>query len=141
MKYTDTGIQKPKNISTKKVVSTWYNQRDLPLIEMKMQDETFEKIMNGFIEKREYDLSLLERILSEYVENKDRIISLLDKKAEVSLENLPLLDECIIHLSVCEFLFINKSKNIVINEYINIAKKYSSPKMYTFLNKVLDNTL
>ena len=111
------------------------------LYQMRMQDETFEKIMNGFIEKREYDTSLLERILSEYVENKDRIISLLDKKAEVPLENLPLLDECIIHLSVCEFLFINKSKNIVINEYINIAKKYSSPKMYTFLNKVLDNTL
>ena len=111
------------------------------LYQMKMQGETFEKIMNGFIEKREYDTSLLVRILSEYVENKDRIISLLDKKAEVSLENLPLLDECIIHLSVCEFLFINKSKNIVINEYINIAKKYSSPKMYTFLNKVLDNTL
>ena len=111
------------------------------LYQMKMQGETFEKIMNGFIEKREYDASLLETILSEYVENKDRIISLLDKKAEVSLENLPLLDECIIHLSVCEFLFINKSKNIVINEYINIAKKYSSPKMYTFLNKVLDNTL
>ena len=111
------------------------------LYQMKMQGETFEKIMNGFIEKREYDAILLERILSEYVENKDRIISLLDKKAEVSLENLPLLDECIIHLSVCEFLFINKSKNIVINEYINIAKKYSSPKMYTFLNKVLDNTL
>ena len=111
------------------------------LYQMKMQGETFEKIMNGFIEKREYDTSLLVRILSEYVENKDRIISLLDKKAEVSLENLPLLDECIIHLSVCEFLFINKSKKIVINEYINIAKKYSSPKMYTFLNKVLDNTL
>ena len=111
------------------------------LYQMKMQDETLEIIMNGFIEKREYDASLLERILSEYVENKDKIISLLDKKAEVSLENLPLLDECIIHLSVCEFLFINKSKNIVINEYINIAKKYSSPKMYTFLNKVLDNTL
>jgi len=111
------------------------------LYQMKMQGETFEKIMNGFIEKREYDASLLERILSEYVENKDRIISLLDKKAEVSLKNLPLLDECIIHLSVCEFLFINQSKNIVINEYINIAKRYSSPKMYTFLNKVLDNTL
>lgn len=111
------------------------------LYQMKMQDETLEIIMNGFIEKREYDESLLDRILSEYVKNKNMIISLLDKKAEVSLENIPLLDECIIHLSVCEFLFINKSKNIVINEYINIAKKYSSPKMYTFLNKVLDNTL
>ena len=111
------------------------------LYQMKMQDETLETIMNGFVEKREYDESLLERILSEYVENKNSIISVLDKKAEVSLENLPLLDECIIHVSVCEFLFINKSKNIVINEYINIAKQYSSPKMYTFLNKVLDNTL
>ena len=111
------------------------------LYQMKMQDEKLETIMSNFIEKREYDESLFERILSEYVENKSRIISLLDKKAEVSLENLPLLDECIIHLSVCEFLFINQSKNIVINEYINIAKKYSSPKMYTFLNKVLDNTL
>ena len=106
-----------------------------------MQDETLETIMNSFVEKREYDQCLLERILSEYVENKNSIVSILDEKAEVSLENLPLLDECIIHLSVCEFLFINKSKNIVINEYINIAKKYSSPKMYTFLNKVLDNTL
>ncbi len=111
------------------------------LYQMKMQDEKLETIMSDFIEKREYDESLFERILSEYVENKNRIISLLDKKAGVSLKNIPLLDECIIHLSVCEFLFINKSKNIVINEYINIAKKYSSPKMYTFLNKVLDNTL
>ena len=111
------------------------------LYQMKMQDETLETIMNSFVEKREYDQCLLERILSEYVENKNSIVSILDEKAEVSLENLPLLDECIIHLSVCEFLFVNKSKNIVINEYINIAKKYSSPKMYTFLNKVLDNTL
>ncbi len=110
------------------------------LYQMKMQDETLETVMNSFVEKREYDDTLLARILSEYIENKNSIIALLDKKAEVSLKNIPLLDECIIHLSVCEFLYINKSKNIVINEYINIAKKYSSPKMYTFLNKVLDNT-
>ena len=36
------------------------------LYQMKMQDETFEKIMNGFIEKREYDVSLLERRLASY---------------------------------------------------------------------------
>ena len=70
------------------------------LYQMKIQDETLKTIMNGFVEKREYDESLLEKILSKYVENKNSIISLLDKKAEVSLENLPLLDECIIHLSL-----------------------------------------
>tara|TARA_Y100001936_G_scaffold235099_1_gene262974 strand:- start:110 stop:502 length:393 start_codon:yes stop_codon:yes gene_type:complete len=111
------------------------------LYQMKMQDESKKTVMNSFIEKREYDKSLLDRILSEYVDNKDAIIMLLAKKANISLDNIPLLDECIIHLSVCEFLYINNSKSIVINEYINIAKKYSSPKMYTFLNKVLDNTL
>ena len=111
------------------------------LYQMKMQDESKKTVMNSFIEKREYDKRLLDRILSEYVDNKDAIIMLLAKKANISLDNIPLLDECIIHLSVCEFLYINNSKSIVINEYINIAKKYSSPKMYTFLNKVLDNTL
>ena len=76
-----------------------------------------------------------------FEDNKEQIISLLNEKTDVSLDNIPVLDECIIHLSICEFLFINKSKSIIINEYINIAKKYSSPKMYTFLNKILDKTL
>ena len=46
------------------------------LYQMKMQDETLETIMNSFIEKREYDQTLLMRILSEYIENKNMIISL-----------------------------------------------------------------
>ena len=44
------------------------------LYQMKIQDETLKTIMNGFVEKREYDESLLEKILSKYVENKNSII-------------------------------------------------------------------
>ena len=44
------------------------------LYQIKMQDESIKVIMNGFIEKREYDKSLLDRLLSEYVNNKDNII-------------------------------------------------------------------
>ena len=111
------------------------------LYQMKMQDESIKDVMSSFIEKRDYDETLLRNILIRYIDNKEQIVSLLNEKADVSLDNIPVLDECIIHLSVCEFLYINKSKNITINEYINIAKKYSSPKMYTFLNKILDKTL
>ena len=111
------------------------------LYQIKMQDESIKVIMNSFIEKREYDKSLLDRLLSEYVNNKDNIILLLNEKTSASLKNIPLLDECIIHLGVCEYLYVNKSKSIIINEYINIAKKFSSPKMYAFLNKILDDTL
>ena len=69
-------------------------------------------------------------------ENKVFLLSMERTKVEAGQEDKKVN-------SICKFDFISnvKSKNIVINEYINIAKKYSSPKMYTFLNKVLDNTL
>jgi N utilization substance protein B len=111
------------------------------LYQMKIKDDSYENVMLSFIEKRPYDEELLNLILKKYIDNTDKIVKLLDLKTDVSYETIPLLDLCIIHLSVCEFLFINDSKNIIINEYINIAKKYSSPKMYTFLNRVLDDTL
>ena len=44
MEFKDTGIIRPKNIPAKMVVSTWYNQRDIPEIEMKMQNEIFAKV-------------------------------------------------------------------------------------------------
>jgi N utilization substance protein B len=108
---------------------------------MKIKDDSLEDVMFSFVEKRTYDKELLSSILNMYISNTNKITELLTSKTDVSYETMPVLDLCIIHLGVCEFLFINDSKNIVINEYINIAKKYSSPKMYTFLNKVLDDAL
>ena len=111
------------------------------LYQMKIKDDSLEDVMFSFVEKRPYDKELLSSILNMYISNTNKITELLTSKTDVSYETMPVLDLCIIHLGVCEFLFINDSKNIVINEYINIAKKYSSPKMYTFLNKVLDDAL
>ena len=44
MEFKDTGIIRPKNRPAKMVVSTWYNQRDIPIIEMEMQKEIFAKV-------------------------------------------------------------------------------------------------
>ena len=111
------------------------------LYQMKMNNASLDEMMLSFVEKRPYDGKLLEKILDEYENNKDKIVNLLNNKNNISFDNIPILDLCIIQLSVCEYMFVNKTKNIIINEYINIAKKYSSPKMYTFLNKILENTL
>ena len=111
------------------------------LYQMKMNNISLDDVMHGFVEKRPYDYKLLERILDEYLQNKDKIVSIIKEKTDISFDSIPILDLCIIQLSVCEYMYVNKTKNIIINEYINIAKKYSSPKMYTFLNKILDNTL
>jgi len=111
------------------------------LYQMKMNNISLDDVMHGFVEKRPYDYKLLERILDEYLQNKEKIVSIIKEKTDISFDSIPILDLCIIQLSVCEYMYVNKTKNIIINEYINIAKKYSSPKMYTFLNKILDNTL
>tara|TARA_B100000965_G_scaffold397925_1_gene415196 strand:- start:2504 stop:2896 length:393 start_codon:yes stop_codon:yes gene_type:complete len=111
------------------------------LYQLMMSNVTLSEVRLDFVEKRPYDKNLLDKILDEYVKNKDKIINLLNKKNDISFDNIPILDLCIIHLSVCEYMYVNKTKSIIINEYINIAKKYSSPKMYTFLNKILDSTL
>ena len=111
------------------------------LYQMKMNNISLDDVMHGFVEKRPYDYKLLEKILDKYLQNKDKIVSIINEKTDISFDSIPILDLCIIQLSVCEYMYVNKTKNIIINEYINIAKKYSSPKMYTFLNKILDNTL
>ena len=111
------------------------------LYQMKVQNESLNIIMKNFVEKRKYDKDLLESILHQYEINKESILQLLRDKVDINPGHMPLLDECIIMLSICEFIYINNSKSIIINEYIDLAKKYSSPKMYTFLNKILDQVL
>ncbi|MEK9793503.1 MAG: transcription antitermination factor NusB [Gammaproteobacteria bacterium] len=111
------------------------------LYQMKVQNESLNMIMKNFVEKRKYDENLLKSILHQYEINEGSILQLLKDKVDINPGHMPLLDECIIHLGICEFIYINNSKNIIINEYINLAKKYSSPKMYTFLNKILDQVL
>ena len=111
------------------------------LYQMKVQNESLNMIMKNFVEKRKYDEQLLESILQQYEINEETILQLLRDKVDINPGHMPLLDECIIMLSICEFIYINNSKSIIINEYIDLAKKYSSPKMYTFLNKILDQVL
>tara|TARA_B100000900_G_C20582402_1_gene718080 strand:- start:473 stop:865 length:393 start_codon:yes stop_codon:yes gene_type:complete len=111
------------------------------LYQMMINDVSLNEVMPSFVEKRPYDIELLDKILDKYVNNKDKIIKLLHKKTDISFDNIPILDLCIIQISICEYMFVNNQKKIIINEYINISKKYSSPKMYTFLNKILDITI
>ena len=74
------------------------------LYQMKIKNDSYEDIMFIFIEKRPYDKELLSLILKKYIDNTDEIIKLLRLKTDVSYESIPVLDLCIIHFSVCEFL-------------------------------------
>lgn len=55
------------------------------------------------------------------------------------VERLPLTDRIILEMSIAELLsFPNIPVKVTINEYIELAKTYSTPKSRTFINGILD---
>ncbi len=68
-----------------------------------------------------------EQLLAEQLQNWD-------------VERVAILDRIILKLAVCELLsFPNIPVKVTINEYIELAKAYSTPKSGKFVNGILDN--
>lgn len=68
-----------------------------------------------------------EKLLAEQLQNWD-------------VERVAMLDKIILKLAVCELLnFSSIPVKVTINEYIELAKAYSTPKSGKFVNGVLDN--
>jgi N utilization substance protein B len=68
-----------------------------------------------------------EQLLAEQLQNWD-------------VDRVAILDRIILKLAVCELLsFPNIPIKVTINEYIELAKAYSTPKSGKFVNGILDN--
>ena len=78
-------------------------------------------IVNGVIEH----LDDLDKVISKYLENWD-------------LDRLGKTDKAILRLGAYEMLYYDTPKVVVINEAIELAKKYSDDKVVKIINAVLD---
>lgn len=80
-------------------------------------------LLSTVIEKTEFSLELIKTKLKNW--DADRIAS---------------LDMIILQMGVCEFLYFETiPTKVTINEYIDIAKAYSTPQSGQFVNGLLDN--
>jgi len=65
---------------------------------------------------------------------------LLGKTPNWDQERIADLDLIMLHMGICEFLhFPSIPVRVTINEYLEIAKEYSTPKSSLFINGILDN--
>ncbi|MBC7439112.1 MAG: transcription antitermination factor NusB [Flavobacterium sp.] len=63
-----------------------------------------------------------------------------DKTPNWDSERIAEIDTIILKMSICEFLkFPSIPAKVTINEYLEIAKEYSTPKSSIFINGILDN--
>ncbi len=109
---------------------------DLLLKEMKEEVESLEKR-----KKLTGDTRLLETLYFHSIENADRYDELIQQKAENwELERIARIDLILMYMAICEMLnFEEIPVKVTINEYLELAKTYSTPKSSKFINGILDS--
>lgn len=123
---------------------TWID--DIPLVNTQIQ-----KQLQQVSEKSEFSVSKL------YKDEEDKeFVSLLFRKTvlnEIELakkyidktpnwdaDRIAEIDTIILKMAICEFLkFPSIPVKVTINEYLELAKEYSTPKSSIFINGILDN--
>jgi N utilization substance protein B len=117
---------------------------DSELIAMLMQNlfkgnsrVNFKDLLSG--EKKEYAHELLYAV----IDKEDYCMELIEPKLKNwDKERVALIDLLLLRMGVCEFLYFPTiPTKVTINEYIDIAKQYSTQQSGQFINGVLDNIL
>jgi len=94
---------------------------------------------NDMVSKEKWNFA--KSLLETTIEKKDVSMELLKPKLKNwDAERIATLDLIIIQMGISEFLFFETiPTKVTINEYIDLAKDYSTPQSGQFINGILDN--
>jgi N utilization substance protein B len=89
------------------------------------------------------DLAYSKKLLLSTIKNGEEYLKLIDASANNwELERIAFIDSLILQLAISEALeFKSIPTKVTINEFIEIAKFYSTQKSSKFINGILDNIL
>lgn len=89
------------------------------------------------VDDREFAINLYRKTILNYQELTREFE---DKTPNWDPERIAELDTIILRMAICEMLrFSSIPVKVTINEYLELAKEYSTPKSSIFINGVLDN--
>lgn len=88
---------------------------------LEMDNKFVRDVVNGVLKNREN----IDKVITKYLDNWD-------------LDRLGKTDRAILRLSTYEMLYYSTPKIVVINEAVELAKKYSDDKVVKLINAVLD---
>lgn len=119
--------------------SNWYDDGDMiiPLLMQflsKPETEVYNLLLGD--EKRKF----ANRLLATTIDRKDQAMEYIKPKLKNwDSERIAVLDMILMRLGVCEFLYFETiPPKVTINEYIDLAKDYSTPQSGHFVNGILD---
>lgn len=124
---------------------TWLD--DFPLVNTslvkildKVQPNKGHRIFNPEVFKNEDDKEYSVQLLRKVILNDDSLTQAIDGKTpNWDQDRIADLDMIILKLGIAEFLYFPSIPlRVTINEYLEIAKEYSTPKSSVFINGILD---
>ncbi|HEY8389164.1 MAG TPA: transcription antitermination factor NusB [Parasegetibacter sp.] len=94
---------------------------------------------NEFISQEKYSFAM--DLLRTVIGKKDHTLNLIKPKLKNwDADRIAVLDLILIQMGICEFLYFETiPPKVTINEYIDLAKDYSTPQSGQFINGILDN--
>jgi N utilization substance protein B len=98
------------------------------------------EILPGFYNDKYEDTTFVSDLFLETLEQEDTLIELISSKTQNwDADRIATVDMLLMKMAMCEILNFNQIPvKVSINEYLEIAKLYSSPNSHTFMNGVLD---
>lgn len=115
---------------------------DAEMMQLLVQNFLNKPVMTGFLEilspeKKQFAKELLSTVLNK----SDYTLELIKPKLNNwDADRIAALDLIILQMGVCEFLYFETiPTKVTINEYIDLAKEYSTPQSGHFVNGLLDN--
>lgn len=82
-------------------------------------------------------------LLDKYYDHEEELVSIIKPKLKNwDIERIAVLDVVLLKMAICELkYFPNIPVKVTINEYIDLAKEYSSDKSKDFINGMLDKIM
>jgi N utilization substance protein B len=113
-------------------------QWDVTRPSMERLQESFWSLREQPAAARGFAIRLVEGTLA----NLEAIDGLITEHTEKwRLERIALVDRNVLRMAICEFLHEDTPKKVVINEALEVTKKYSTPEAVQFVNGILDAVL
>jgi N utilization substance protein B len=112
--------------------------------------EMMQQLVNNFLQKPTQNLQSMvtpekwqfaRTLLQTTIDKKEQAMELIKPKLKNwDAERIAVLDMMLMRMGVCELLYFETiPTKVTINEYIDLAKDYSTPQSGHFVNGILDN--
>lgn len=118
----------------------WVNTAMLKLLNKVSPNRSSELFTLGVFKDQD-DQQFGQKLFRSVLRHQNELHEVLQGKTpNWDQERIADLDLLMLHMGICEFLhFPSIPVRVTINEYLEIAKEYSTPKSSLFINGILDN--